>query len=208
MGSLAMHLVSSYKIKDKYDTLGDNFIVGVLAPDILKKITSRDETHFMEDTINIVGDPATLPNLDKYIMNHIDCMDAYHLGYLCHLIQDKLWFEKYIPSVTKLIDDNTVEYFCDNSLHSFDDYHKDIYADYSKIDNYLLNIYHFDIAKIRKDIIEYFRKDEITKIVNKEIILYNFDEKRENRLIDFKLANEYIEEAIEQSIAILNTLYK
>ncbi len=117
------------------------------------------------------------------------------MGYLCHLIQDRLWFSDYVTRVAIKESEEVVIYRCDNSVHYGNEYRKDIYDDYSNIDSTLYEELNVDIKDIREMTINYFKDDIFTNIVNKEIIVYNFDKSRKNRLLTLDIAREYIDEA-------------
>ncbi len=66
MGSLMMHLTSLYRLKKKYNYT-DDFIIGGIAPDIIKRAIGRDDSHFIEFKHFPNGEIRKLPSVNNYL---------------------------------------------------------------------------------------------------------------------------------------------
>lgn len=206
MSSLITHVAISEILKQKY-LFTDEFILGTILPDIYKKAEyTRDETHFI-----IQIDNKSLPDIEKfckeYIYNKKD-ISLKTYGYLCHLIQDRIWFDKVIPKYAKVIEkDKYLLYIKDSSIHKDEEFSKEIYQDYAYVDNYSINKYNLDINKIRENIKQYCEDFKIKQIIDKNFIIYNINENRKNTFLNIDDYNQYFEEALKECDYILNEIY-
>ena len=95
MGSITMHAVISKELQNKYN-FSKEYMVGSVTPDILKNISNRKTTHYLKE-YNDNGTIKLLPDIEEFIKINENKFDDYFFGYLVHLIEDKIWFDKYIP---------------------------------------------------------------------------------------------------------------
>ena len=207
MGSLVMHLCVSKKLKEKYH-FSDKFMVGALMPDLLK-LAGRDKrvTHYIEDVIEESG-VKSLPNVLLFEQDAKDKItEEKSLGILSHLVADKVWFDEYIGKYAKVDANDTtkVEYLEYNIVKPEKEFRKDIYDDYTNINNYLAEKYDLDLEHI---------KNTLKRLSNEnsfKIQLDNsFDTSKQsdfkNTFITKKDLDEYIDEAFNKSVIEINKI--
>lgn len=150
MSSIIMHIYISKKIKEELN-LSNKFLAGSVLPDMIKiKTKDRSGTHYIK---NVENSTKRLPDLERFLDENKDKLnDEITLGYYAHLIEDELWFDKYIDTFAKCIDEDNILYTSDNTMHSPEEFRKDIYADYVSVDKYLITHSNMDIDNIRLNI--------------------------------------------------------
>jgi len=196
MSSYIMHLCISNIIKEKYN-LSNKFIYGSIFPDLLKELgEERSKTHFtaqVEDKYGI----KYLPQIEVAENELKDKLEyETYLGYMAHLIEDYIWFDKYIPMYTKKINEKQVIYHKDNTLHSIEEYRKDIYSDYRFYAKYIIDKYNLNLNKTINDI-NCLLNDNESKIFMKNISV-DVNVSNEAILIDKQSVDDYINEAAKQ----------
>ena len=198
MSSIIMHIYISLKVQKELN-LSNKFLAGAILPDMIKMMTkSKDITHYIKDYKR--GEKIIrLPDLEKFLQDNKDKLnDEVTLGYYAHLIEDKIWFDEYIDSFAKCIDKENILYISDNTVHSYQEFKKDIYSDYANVDNYIIGKDNMDIDRIRltikNDLIGY----NVDKIIDENIVfpIKSIDEK--NNFISHEFLNEYINESIKK----------
>ena len=103
MSTSSIHLAVAKKIQEKYN-LGDNFLLGNIAPDAWRGISTRDKTHFhtfKEHNSNTLeafdGNKTSKNSIVEFIVKYSKKLsDEFVLGYLTHLLTDG-YFEKNLP---------------------------------------------------------------------------------------------------------------
>lgn len=137
MSSYIMHMCVSHIVKKKLN-LTDKFVYGSALPDILKTLNNdRKGTHYLE-TVIINGERRNVPIIQNAI-EQLDIEDEeIRLGYIAHLIEDLIWFKKYIPSYTEFADNGKIRYLSDGSIHTSEQFREDIYSDYSNSSEYVM----------------------------------------------------------------------
>lgn len=201
MGSLIMHLCVASKLKKKYK-FSDKFIIGQLMPDLLK-LAGKDkkETHYIENVIEESG-VKNLPNILKYEQsNEENIKDEKSLGYLAHLIQDRVWFDNYIGKYAKTDanDISKVKYLEYNIIKTDKEFSEDMYKDYGNINKYLVEKYNLDINDLKNTINQISPDEEFKEKINKSFSLNNIDFEKENTFITKKDLDNYINEAVKKS---------
>lgn len=198
MGSLIMHLTVSNIIKEKYN-LSDAFLAGSIMPDIYGKCKiPRDLTHFIT-TEKIDPDLARLPNIKYFINKYSDNLtNDLLLGYLCHLIEDRVWFREFIPKYAKVVSyvDNTILFLNDKTIHNEKEFSEEIYFDYNKIDLYLLNKYNLNINNIKETIKKYYTEDYSKEALNNYLYKHDVIETRDNIFLTENEAEIFIEKSL------------
>lgn len=150
MGSLIMHVCVSEIIRKKY-SFSDKFLFGALMPDMLKSTgESKDKTHYIKDVVESSGVKKLPDILGFEKANEKILKQEETMGYLCHLIQDKIWFDKYIGKYAKTDANNInkIEYLQYGVIHSSRRFSKDIYNDYKYFNNYIIKKGNFDVLDI------------------------------------------------------------
>ena len=208
MGSLIMHLCVANELKKKYN-FSDKFIIGTLMPDLLKIAgKGQTETHYIENVIEEDG-VKRLPNILKYEQtNHDNIKDEKILGYMTHLIQDKVWFDKYIGKYAKTDanDISKIKYLEYNLIKSDKEFSKDMYKDYENINMYLVNKYNLDINSLKNTINKISPDIEFKKNINSYFNLNNIDFEKENTFITKKDLDDYVLEAVKKSSAQIDKI--
>ena len=139
MASLMMHLAISNKLKEIYN-YSDDFLVGAIAPDLLKKVYTRDVTHYIKQ-IQLEGEIRRYPDIDKFLNENKEKNDEYFFGYLAHLVQDKIWFNEYMPKVIKRLTREKCMYIKNNVIVSEREATLDLYNEYAIAGEYIAKKY-------------------------------------------------------------------
>ncbi|MBR6614260.1 MAG: hypothetical protein IKK84_05790 [Clostridia bacterium] len=205
MGSYLMHIGITEKVRRKLK-LSTKFIYGSILPDLVKMETGdREGTHFLK-TIEDKDGVKRLPVIDDAIaMLSSDIDKEVRLGYIAHLIEDLLWFEKYIPSFATKLEEGKKQYLADNSVHSAEEFSKDIYEDYSKINSYMVKRCELDYEKIKEQLKE-IMTDKEYEFLEKNDIMRDVNEIDTTKVIPKDKLNEYIEEAEEKVEVVIKEL--
>lgn len=207
MSSYMMHLAISNNVKKKLH-LTDNFLYGSILPDILKEEgQERKLNHYLkEETIN--GSIRRLPDISKAI-GDIDKFENKEiaLGYIAHLIEDYIWFSVYIPSYVEEKEDKCI-YLKDNSVHSIQEFRKDIYSDYASSNKYISDLMKENTEEL---------KNRLEKVANikerkekvKECISVNKSNNIQNNIFMTKESiDSYIEIATKEVEKVISRIIK
>lgn len=209
MGSLIMHLCVANKLKEKYK-FSDKFVIGELMPDLLK-LAGKDKntTHYIEPVIEESG-VKNLPNVLRYEQDNRDNInDEKILGYVAHLVQDKVWFDKYIGKYAKTDanDISKVEYLEYNVIKSYKEFSEDIANDYKNINKYLVDKYNIEVDSIKKTLKGISPDNEFKKKIDQSFILSNDKENvSKNTFITKEDAETFINEAVKKSVIEIDKL--
>ena len=205
MGSYLMHIGITEKVRRKLK-LSTKFIYGSILPDLVKMETGdRTGTHFLK-TIEDKDGIKRLPVIDDAISILSDKLDKeVRLGYIAHLIEDLLWFEKYIPSFATKLEEGKKQYLADNSVHSAEEFSKDIYEDYSKINSYMVEKCELDYAKLKQELSKIMSEKEI-EFLEKNDHMRNLKEIDTTKVITKDKLDEYIKEAEEKVEVVIKEL--
>ena len=128
--------------------LSNKFIYGSILPDVLKVINNdREGTHYLEK-VGVDGEVRNLPVIQKAI-DSLDIQDKeIRMGYISHLVEDLIWFDKYVPAYAKKISENEIRYTLDESLHTGEEFRDDMYFDYSNSSEYITKKCDVDMDKM------------------------------------------------------------
>lgn len=209
MSSLILHIVASNIVKLKYN-LSDEFLAGSIMPDIIKRlIGDKPLTHYQrfenaKSKDNIIYKKSII-EYDKFIMENKNKMNSpIKLGYAAHLVEDSIWFEKFIPRYADYADyeKKLVRFTSDNAIHTDEEFAKRIYHDYALVDGQILKEYNLDIDKIRERILSYY-SGEPKELVKKELIKYPVKENDSLQILNYKDAEEYVDVSSKQVEKIL-----
>ena len=205
MGSYLMHIGITEKVRRKLK-LSTKFIYGSILPDLVKMETGdRTGTHFLK-TIEDKDGIKRLPVIDDAISVLSDKLDKeVRLGYIAHLIEDLLWFEKYIPSFATKLEEGKKQYLADNSVHSAEEFSKDIYEDYSKINSYMVEKCELDYAKLKQELSKIMSEKEIEFLSTNDHMM-NVKEIDTTKVITKDKLDEYIKEAEEKVEVVIKEL--
>lgn len=200
MGSIIMHLGISKILKQKYNFSND-FLVGTAAPDIMKKLPNveRNMTHYIKEYENH-GKIKRLPDIEKFLKDKINEQSDYFYGYLAHLLQDRIWFSKYVPMCADTTDEgkDRVIFVKDNSMHTDKEFSLEMYKDYATVGKSILEKTNLDLEEIKIEIKKYFNNELINNIVDNEIKMYDVIKNRENCFLTNEMINNFFEDCIEE----------
>lgn len=132
MPSIASHFVCAKLVSDNLNVEVEDFYKGNILPDIIL----LDDSHH-----KIRGSFYLIPNID-YFVTKLDLTKDIELGYLCHLLLDKYFIEKFIPA--------TIPNYKEINIFSSEM----IYSDYTIINYLLIEKFNLDIDFINKIMLE------------------------------------------------------
>ena len=210
MSSIISHIYMADKLKDRYK-LKNEFLYGAILPDMLAstEVYNKKETHYLKK-FEINGNIGDYPDIERYINENYKELSVNQIkqGYLTHLIEDQLWFSKYIPKLATKKGNDIILYSLDNSIHSEKEFSKHIYDDYPIMDRYLLKDRNINMETLKKEFLMLSTNNTITSNINKNFKLFDLQCNKFN-LLTTDLINVYIEEALSKVILILDEfLYK
>lgn len=207
MSSIISHIYMADKLKDKYK-LKNEFLYGAILPDMLAstEVYNKKQTHYLRK-FELNGNIGDYPDIERYINENYKELPTNQIkqGYLTHLIEDQLWFSKYIPKLATKKDDDIIIYSLDNSIHSEKEFSKHIYYDYPIMDRYLLEDRNVNIQMLKKEFLMLSKNNIITSNINKNFKLFDLQCSNFN-LLSTDLINEYIEEALSKVILTLEEI--
>lgn len=168
MASVLIHICISNIVKEELG-LSDKFLAGSIMPD-LKKMAGFDRaiTHYLKYVVND-GNVMNLPDLEKFIEeNTFKLLDFKTLGNYAHLIEDKIWFEKFVGKYIKWHDEDLglVTNLKTGKVYEFDNFSKEIYSDYNSVSQKVISKYNLDMNKLSK---------QIRENLNDEVLISCFD---------------------------------
>lgn len=140
MASAIIHMAVAKRVNDVLNLDDNPFLLGSIAPDIAKHIGKPKElSHFVTKLGTDIPDIKYFcRKYKKYLHN------PYELGYLVHLLTDKLWGEEFLPN---FLDDN---FIIDKSGRKVDlpndEVVRILYNDYSNLNVSLIDYYHMDLS--------------------------------------------------------------
>lgn len=209
MASILIHICISNIVKDELG-LSEKFLSGSVIPD-LKKMAGFDRgiTHYLKYVVRD-GNVMKLPDLEKFIEeNTFKLLEFKTLGKYAHLIEDRIWFEKFVGKYIKWHDENLdlVTNLKTGEIYSFDTFSKQIYSDYYSVTDNLISKYKLDMNKVAKQIKENLNDEVLIECFDKclsDINKANVSEKR-YFLTDEDL-DEYISMSTNEVIKRINEL--
>ncbi len=210
MGSLLMHLCVAKKLQKKYK-FSDKFIIGNIKPDLLKLAgDSKERTHYLEDVIEN-SSVKSLPNVLKYEQDNKDKLkDEMVLGYISHLTEDKVWFDKYIGKYARknANDITKIDYLEYGVTKSDKEFSKDIYNDYNNLNKYLSEKYLIDVDKIKNTLKDICANKEMKNRIDSCFIIKDADIQKDNTFITTDDVNTYIEDSFKKACIEIDKILK
>lgn len=207
MSSYTSHLCINQRIREIFG-FSEQFLLGGIMPDLLKdsNVLTRKQSHYIQ----------IVENKKVY---HIDCFcqenpfifekpyDQIKLGYLAHLIQDKIiseYLKTRLENVT-LKDKRFKKYiFLNNMLKPFSVFKKELYSDYKGMEIFLLQENGYDADTLRKLVLSANSSIAFKEIIEK----YVYNQNTFNNdfyMIEGLFLEKYQEECIN---AFQNILYE
>ncbi len=199
MSSIILHICASNIVKEELN-LSDNFLAGSVLPDLKKMIgIDRNITHYLKYTIDENGEVMHLPDLDSFIKdNTFNLSDEKVLGCYAHLIEDKIWFEKFVRKYIKL-NDKDLDIVTDvktNEKYKFEVFSKRMYSDYYNIEKKVISKYHLNLNNLAKKIVSKLNDNVLVNCFETSL---NNNEKYKISNKTFYITNEDVEEYISTS---------
>lgn len=196
MASVIAHICISNMVKEELK-LSDKFLVGSIMPD-LKRISGIDAgiTHYLKYTVDSSGNVMHLPDLDKFIEdNTFKLLDFKTLGYYAHLIEDKIWFEKFISKYIKWHDEDLglVTNLKTGKIYDYDIFKEEIRSDYIITNAIIQKKYNLNLEDKVKIIKENLNNENLSLLLDKTIKDNTENAKESKR---FFLTNEDLDEYI------------
>lgn len=197
MASIIMHICISNLIKQKYEYSYD-FLLGSIMPDILKKTgMDKNKVHYR------TNEDYTLYEIENYAKekNLRENKDELDLGYLLHLIEDKI-LAKHINTKIKEIKIDGQEYitylFDNDSLHKKQEFINMIHNEYAIVDDYLLKKYNINIDYITKRILRSNKDQNLEEIIVNELKQYSVNKDVNLKILPIEYIERYIVECINE----------
>lgn len=88
-----------------------------------------------------------------------------YLGYIAHLIEDLIWFRKYLPTYVNKMKNDKCIYLMDDSIHADEEIRKDIYFDYSNSSQYVVSICKVNVQELIENIANIINNKEHIKVI-------------------------------------------
>ena len=203
MSSLKVHLAIGKKLQEEY-SFSDVFLLGCILPDMLKIMLKEKKirkSHFEE-----YENGQYLPNINKFCEKYKNKNELI-LGYLVHLVQDRLWFKEYIPKIINKKSENEYIFLKDNTIHTAEEFRNAIYNDYSIIEIYVKEKYCIDVCEIKKYIKERVVDIELLDIIEENLIDYKVRSDTK-ALLSEEFIDNYILEGYINCKEVLNNIMK
>lgn len=205
MGSFLMHIGVSEIVRKRLN-LSTKFIYGSILPDLIKMETGdRCGTHFIKTVVTDKG-IQRLPKIDSAItMLNSKMNKELRLGYIAHLVEDYVWFEKYIPSFAAQIENGRLVYLKDNSVHTEEEFSKDMYEDYTHINGYIINEYCIEYEEVKKQLATMMKNNEKEFLDKNDKVVVQSDGLSLS-VVTKESIDEYIKETVEKVEKIIKEL--
>lgn len=196
MSSFIMHIGISNLIKQKYD-YGYEFLYGSISPDILSKAgENKDKVHYRTN-----GD-YSLYEIDKFIKEKWQKEKSeYHLGYLAHLIQDKLLTSYINAKIKETYIDNQlyITYLFDHdSLHKKQEFLDLIHKEYAILDDYFIKKYDLNLDYLTKRITRINKEEKLEEILVNELKIHEISPESELKIFSILDIEQYIKECVQE----------
>jgi hypothetical protein len=190
-----MHIYISQRVQNELN-LSNKFLAGTILPDMIKiKLKKRDETHYIKEYNN---GTKRLPDLDKFLEENKDKLkDQITIGYYAHLIEDRIWFDKYVDSFAKCIDKESILYISNNTIHNNEEFRNDIYSDYANVDSYLIQKNNMDLSKIRFELKQEVKGYYIDEVIDENVVFPSNIKNAKINFISQSCLNDYINESVK-----------
>ncbi len=184
-----LHLCIAKKVAKEMN-FSINYIKGSILPDLTKRLEGKDRkmTHYItEHTDGILE----VPNLEKFTYeNKLNNEET--LGIYSHLIEDKIYFEKFVSNYIEVINEDKIRFKYDNKIRNFEGYQKIFYSDFLRLNYYLIKHYNLNIEKLKNDLLEITQDNNLKQYIEESIKEYDF-EAYEPIVFDEKEADRYVE---------------
>lgn len=201
MSSIMIHLAIAKKVKEHFDIRKEkDYYLGAIAPDISRQIgESKEKSHFLINTTD------NIPNITLFIKRYPTFKyNSFNLGYYTHLMTDKLWIEKFIPT---LIQDNTIKLLNGSILSTNpEEIENMLYSDYTNINRQIIDEYEMDLSIFYEEFIPPTTQlneipiDQLDILLNKMGIIIENSKEEKSYTLDFEAVKAFIENSSKEII--------
>ena len=201
MSSIMIHLAIAKKVKEHFDIRKEkDYYLGAIAPDISRQIgESKEKSHFLINTTD------NIPNITLFIKRYPTFKyNSFNLGYYTHLITDKLWIEKFIPT---LIQDNTIKLLNGSILSTNpEEIENMLYSDYTNINRQIIDEYEMDLSIFYEEFIPPTTQlneipiDQLDILLNKMGIIIENSKEEKSYTLDFEAVKAFIDNSSKEII--------
>ena len=201
MASIMIHLAIAKKVKEHFDIRKEkDYYLGAIAPDISRQIgESKEKSHFLINTID------NIPNITLFIKRYPTFKyNPFNLGYYTHLMTDKLWIEKFIPT---LIQDNTIKLLNGSIISTNpEEIENMLYSDYTNINCQIIDEYEMDLSIFYEEFIPPTTQlneipiDQLDILLNKMGIIIENSKEEKSYTLDFEAVKAFIENSSKEII--------
>ena len=202
MSSYIMHMCISDVVKKKLN-LTDKFIYGSILPDLLKTVNNdRQGTHYLSQ-VTVNDDTRNLPVIDRAV-NELDIQDLdIKLGYIAHLVEDLIWFNDFVPTYAKKIEEDKYEYIATKEIKSGKDFGEDMYSDYTNSGAYVIQKTNTNMEELKSSIYNYLENEQFKELIVKNTMYGESADIYVNKFMTKESIDKYIEiatKAVEKTI--------
>ena len=201
MSSIMIHLAIAKKVKEHFDIRKEkDYYLGAIAPDISRQIgESKEKSHFLINTTD------NIPNITLFIKRYPTFKyNSFNLGYYTHLMTDKLWIEKFIPT---LIQDNTIKLLNGSILSTNpEEIENMLYSDYTNINRQIIDEYEMDLSIFYEEFIPPTTQlneipiDQLDILLNKMGIIIENSKEEKSYTLDFEAVKAFIDNSSKEII--------
>ena len=201
MASIMIHLAIAKKVKEHFDIRKEkDYYLGAIAPDISRQIgESKEKSHFLINTID------NIPNITLFIKRYPTFKyNPFNLGYYTHLMTDKLWIEKFIPT---LIQDNTIKLLNGSIISTNpEEIENMLYSDYTNINCQIIDEYEMDLSIFYEEFIPPTTQlneipiDQLDILLNKMGIIIENSKEEKSYTLDFEAVKAFIDNSSKEII--------
>lgn len=140
MASALIHMAVAKKVNEKLKLNERYILLGSIAPDAGKPANiDRKATHFIDENND------SIPNINLFLNKYKNKLkNDYEIGYLIHLLTDKLWFSEFIKNY--LNNNEKINKFGEKMNVDDQTFSKLIYDDYTALDKKVLDYYNMDLS--------------------------------------------------------------
>lgn len=203
MGSYKMHMCITEIVRQKFN-LSYKFVYGGILPDLIKEKTCDKITpHYLvkQDSGRFI------PDINKAILQLDKNMDKeIRLGYIAHLVQDLIWFDKVIPSVAIQKEENQIYFVKTKTMHSNKEFRKTIYEDYRRSGYYAAAITNVDYLALRKKLLCFAKDDFEVEKIKENTTEETSNKIDENIFVTKDILENYITDSVEYVSCVLKKI--
>lgn len=208
MASALIHLCVAKEVNKTLRVKDEkNFMLGSIAPDISKIVNRlKAESHFATLT------NSDIPDINLFLEKYKEELNKeFMLGYLIHLLTDKLWYRKFI---NEIIDGNSLKLLDGTTLTNVlpEEIKKILYEDYTNINIDLIDLYNIDLSifyekfPVQKVSITEIPMDDIQLLIDKMGVIIENSKKENEYIFEINTIKAFITDATNYALKKLMEL--